>query len=80
MLLGGDRDSDGGGSAHDEKGTGHSGKAGTHAPWSRGCGSERALRPRHDHTETGYAPPVRVSQCRLLAFPRVFYPRSLKSQ
>src|SRR5216684_3645036 len=44
----------------------------------RGWGSEPALWPGHDHTEPGYAPPRRVPQCRLLAFPRVFYPRSLK--
>jgi len=80
MLLGSDRDADGGGSAHDEKGTGHPGKAGTQASGSGGWWSERALRPRHDHTEPGYAPPLRVSQCRLLAFPMKFYPRSLKSQ
>ncbi len=31
MLLGSDRDADSGGPAHDEKGTGHSGNAGTQA-------------------------------------------------
>jgi hypothetical protein len=29
MLLGSDRDADGGGAAHDENGTGHAGKAST---------------------------------------------------
>jgi hypothetical protein len=33
MLLGSDRDADGGGAAHDENGTGHSGKAGTKTTW-----------------------------------------------
>jgi hypothetical protein len=80
MLLGRDRGADGGGSAHDEKGTGHRGEAGTQASGSGGWGSERALRPGHDHTKPGYAPPLRRSQCRLLAFPGKFYPRSLKSQ
>jgi hypothetical protein len=86
MLLGSDRDADSGGPARDEKGTGQSGDAGTQASWPRGLrgprrwGGEPALRPGHDHTEPGYAPPVRVPQCRPLAFPRVFYPRSLKSQ
>lgn len=36
MLLGGDRDADSGGPADDEKGTSHSGKAGTQPPWPRG--------------------------------------------
>jgi hypothetical protein len=83
VLLRSDHGADSGGPADDEKGTGHPGKAGTQAsrPGGRGGrGSESALRPRHDHAEPGYAPPLRVSQCRLLAFPRVFYPRSLKSQ
>ena len=80
MLLGSNRDGDDGGSAHDEKGTGHAGKAGTQAPGSDRWGSEPALWPRHDHAESGYPPPVRVSQCPLLAFPKMFYPRSLKSQ
>ncbi len=80
MLLGSDRDADSGGPAHDEQGTGHSGNAGAHASWPRGRGSEPALRPGHDHTEPGYAPPLRVPQCRPLAFLRVFYPRSLISQ
>ncbi len=83
MLLGSDRDADSGGPAHDQKGTGYPGNAGTQASWPRGprgWGSEPALRPGHDHTEPGYAPPLRVPQCRPLAFPRVFYPRSLKSQ
>jgi hypothetical protein len=83
MLLGSDRDADSGGSAPDEKGTGHSGNAGTQA--SRpggpgGRGSEPALGPRHDHTESGYAPPRRAPQCRPLAFLRVIYSRSLISQ
>ena len=80
MLLGSDRDADGGGSAHDEKGTGHPGKAGTQASGSGGWGSERALRPRHDHTEPGYAPPLRAPQCGLLAFLEVIFSRSLISQ
>ena len=83
MLLGSDRHADSGGTAHDQKGAGHSGKTGTRASRPRGPGrrgSEPALRPGHDHTESGDAPPRRVPQCRLLAFPRVFYPRSLKSQ
>jgi hypothetical protein len=91
MLLGSDRDADGGGPSHDEKGTGRSRNAGTKASWPgrpRGRGSEPAIRPGHDHTESGYAPPVRVPQGRLLAllrcstraFLRMIYPRSLKSQ
>jgi hypothetical protein len=88
MLLGSDRDADSGGPAHDEKGTGHSRNAGAQASWPRapgvpgvpgGWGSKPA-RPGHDHAEPGYAPPLHVPQCRLLAFPTVFYPRSLKSQ
>ena len=83
MLLGSDRDADSGGPARDEKGAGCSGNPGTKAPWLRrptGRGSEPALRPGHDHTQPGYAPPVRVPQGRLLTFLRVFYPRSLISQ
>jgi hypothetical protein len=86
MLLGSDRDADSGGSAPDEKGTGHSGNAGTQASRPTGPGgpggrgSEPALGPRHDHTESGYAPPRRAPQCRLLAFLRVVYSRSLISQ
>src|SRR6516162_1745392 len=41
-------------------------------------GSEPALRPGHDHAESGYTPPVRVLQCLLLAFLKEFYPRSLE--
>ena len=83
MLLGSDRDADGSGPAHEEKGTCRSGNAGTKASWPSGPrtqGSEPALRPGHDHTQPGYAPPVRVPQGRLLTFLRVFYPRSLISQ
>ena len=83
MLLGSDRAADSGGPGYEEKRTGHSGNAGTQASWPGrlgGWGSEPALRPGHDHAEPGYAPPPRVSQCRLLAFPMVIYPRSLKSQ
>ena len=75
MLLGSDSGTDSGGPARDEKGTGHSGSAGTQGSRPTRWGSEPALRPGHDHTEPGYAPPVRVPQGRLLAFLRVFYPR-----
>jgi hypothetical protein len=83
MLLGSDRDTDSGGPAHEEKGTCRSGNAGAQASWPSGprrWGSVPAVRPGHDHAEPGYPPPARVAQCRLLAFLRVFYPRSLKSQ
>jgi hypothetical protein len=83
MLLGSNRDADGGGPGHEKEGTCRSGNAGTKASWPSGPrtqGSEPALRPGHDHAEPGYPPPVRVPHCRLLAFLRVFYPRSLKSQ
>ena len=83
MLLGADRDADSGGPARDEKDSGHSGNAGTQASRPRGLtgrGSESALRPGHDHAEPGDAPPLRVPQCRPLAFLREFYPRSLISQ
>ncbi len=80
MLLGSDSDAGGDGPAHEEKGAGHSGHLGAQASAPGTRGSEPALRPGHDNTQPGYAPPVRVTQCRLLAFPKVFYPRSLKSQ
>jgi len=83
MPLGDDRDADGGGPAHEEEGTCRPGNTGTKASAPsrrRAQGSEPALRPGHDHAEPGYPPPVRVPHCRLLAFLRVFYPRSLKSQ
>ncbi len=83
MLLGGDRDADGGRPAHDEKSSGHSGNAGTQTcrpggpGGPGGWGSEPAFWPGHDHAEPGYAPPARVPQCCPLAFLLVFYPRSL---
>ena len=42
MLLGSDSDADSGGPAHDEKGTGHSGNAGTQASLPRGPGGPTA--------------------------------------
>ena len=80
MLLGSDRDADSGGPAHNEKRSGHSGNAGTQVSWPREWGSESALRPGYDHAEPGYAPPLRIPQCRPLAFPGVFYSRSLTSR
>src|ERR1700746_1981065 len=66
------------------RGGGRSGRGGSGGPTGRGSGGPTrrgngpALRPRHDHTEPGYTPPVRVPPCLLLAFLREFYPRSLE--
>src|SRR5690348_154794 len=54
------------------------GPAGRRSGGSAGRRSRLALRPGHDHTKPGYAPPVRVLQCPLLAFLKEFYPRSLE--
>ena len=64
MLLGVDRGADSDGPAHDEKDAGQPGDAGTEASRRTGRGGEPALRPGHDHTKPGYAPPLPISQCR----------------